>query len=199
MSNDFKRGFTLIELLIVIGILAILATVTVLVLNPAQLFAQARDGQRLNDLETMRNGISLYLSTVSSPDMNGGNANAECASGAGGKVYVYAAPTTQSFANRSGGNVAVGARGITGGSAGWLPVDFSAIPGGSPIANLPIDPTNSGDRIYRYACDQVTNTFEIDGGLESTRYTSGADNKYTVDGGDNSSFYEVGNDPGLDL
>ena len=34
-----KKGFTLIELVIVIGILAILATVVVLVLNPAQLLA----------------------------------------------------------------------------------------------------------------------------------------------------------------
>jgi prepilin-type N-terminal cleavage/methylation domain-containing protein len=41
------KGFTLIELLIVIAILAILATAVVLVLNPAQILAQARDAQRI--------------------------------------------------------------------------------------------------------------------------------------------------------
>ncbi|MGC9603563.1 MAG: type II secretion system protein, partial [Minisyncoccia bacterium] len=41
-------GFTLIELLVVIGILGTLATAVVLVLNPAQLLAQARDSTRLS-------------------------------------------------------------------------------------------------------------------------------------------------------
>ena len=34
-STPLVRGFTLVEILIVIGILAVLATVTVLILNPA--------------------------------------------------------------------------------------------------------------------------------------------------------------------
>ncbi|MGC9603258.1 MAG: prepilin-type N-terminal cleavage/methylation domain-containing protein, partial [Minisyncoccia bacterium] len=38
-----EASFTLIELLVVIGILGVLATAVVLVLNPAQLLAQARD------------------------------------------------------------------------------------------------------------------------------------------------------------
>lgn len=38
-----RKGFTLIELLIVIGILAVLATAVIMVLNPAELLKQARD------------------------------------------------------------------------------------------------------------------------------------------------------------
>ena len=67
-----KKGFTLIELLIVIGILAILATVVVLVLNPAQLLAQARDSQRMSDLGSLKNAIALYLATADSPTVGAG-------------------------------------------------------------------------------------------------------------------------------
>lgn len=193
-----KKGFTLLELIIVIGILAVLGTISVMVLNPGQLFAQARDTSRIQDIATLNSALGLYVSTVTSPDLNGSYANAGCA--ALGSVHVYAAPTTQSFTNRST-NVAVALRGITGGANGWLPIDFSSMTsfGGSPLSTLPLDPTNSGDLIYRYACDQATLTFELNGGLESARYTSGAENKLTSDGGNNNSFYEVGNDPGLDL
>ena len=65
-----EKGFTLIELLIVIGILAVLATITVLVLNPAQLFAQARDSQRVSDLSTLRSAISLAITAVPGLDMD---------------------------------------------------------------------------------------------------------------------------------
>src|SRR3989344_6138343 len=70
MIKTSKKGFTLIELLIVIGILAILATAVILILNPAQLFAQARDSKRISDLATVRGAVVLYLSTVSSPDLD---------------------------------------------------------------------------------------------------------------------------------
>ena len=62
-----KKGFTLIELLIVIGVLAILATSVVLVLNPAQMIAQARDSQRISDLSSIKSAIALYLTTAASP------------------------------------------------------------------------------------------------------------------------------------
>ena len=60
-----KRGFTLIELVIVIAILAILAAVVILSINPAQLLAQARDSQRLSDLTSIKAAIALYLATAS--------------------------------------------------------------------------------------------------------------------------------------
>jgi len=44
-----KKGFTLLELLIVIGILAILSTTVVLVINPAELLKKARDSQRISE------------------------------------------------------------------------------------------------------------------------------------------------------
>ena len=44
-----KKGFTLVELLIVIGIVAILATIVVLVINPVELLKESRDSRRLSD------------------------------------------------------------------------------------------------------------------------------------------------------
>src|SRR3989344_5165654 len=64
-----SKGFTLLELVIVIGILAVLGAVSVLVLNPAQLFAQARDTTRIEDMSVIRNALALYVSTVSTPSM----------------------------------------------------------------------------------------------------------------------------------
>jgi len=60
--RNMKKGFTLLELLIVIAILAVLSSAIVLVLNPAQLLAQARDSQRLSDLSSLHSAIALYLS-----------------------------------------------------------------------------------------------------------------------------------------
>src|SRR3989344_4014430 len=66
------KGFTLLELVIVIGILAVLGAVSVLVLNPAQLFAEARDSSRVTDLQSVTNAIGLYFTSVSTPNMQGG-------------------------------------------------------------------------------------------------------------------------------
>ncbi len=56
-----KAGFTLIEVLIVIGILAILAGIVLVAINPGRQFAQARDTQRASAVHAILNAIGQNM------------------------------------------------------------------------------------------------------------------------------------------
>jgi type IV pilus assembly protein PilA len=56
-----KSGFTLIEILVVIGIIAVLAAIVIVAINPARQFAQARNSQRQANIETILNAIGQNL------------------------------------------------------------------------------------------------------------------------------------------
>ena len=190
------------ELLIVIGIMAVLATAATIVLNPAQLLAQARDSQRISDMDALKAALSLYLSDVSVPYLIETGQGLNCPTYQYTNVPAGASTSSFSVARSNPANAASSTARSVGGS-GWLPVNFSAISGGSPLAVLPIDPTGSGNNIYRYACDQTAKSFELNACLESSKYMV----KMGEDGGDKpasgavtagcgniatTGFYEVG-------
>lgn len=55
-----SRGFTLIELLVVMGIIAILAAIIIIAVNPSRQFAQGRNAQRQNDVRAALDAIHQY-------------------------------------------------------------------------------------------------------------------------------------------
>ncbi len=183
------RGFTLIELLIVIGILAVLATTVVLVLNPAQILAQARDSQRLSDLNSVKSAIALYLSTADTPTVGVGPTCTATGCDGAGKPFVDAITVSTSTA-------------VNG--TGWVLIALTNTSGGSSLAALPLDPTNSGNYFYAYKGDDTNKTFELDTRLESSKFrdmmqTDGGNKNTCSTYVESTCFYEVGTEPGLDL
>jgi len=173
-----RKGFTLIELLIVIGIISILATAVVLVLNPAQLLAQARDSTRISDMGSIKSAIGLYLATATSPAVTAearSTASSTCA------FTTCVVPLAAALQDTDG--------------TGWVAINLSNTTGGSALSVLPLDPTNTATYQYAYKGDATDLTFELDATLESIKYSGMKD----TDGGNSPVYYEVGTEPGLDL
>ena len=63
--EKYKKGFTLIELLIVIGIIAILAGIVLVSVNPAQQFGKANDSERKSEISAIANAVMQYTTSPS--------------------------------------------------------------------------------------------------------------------------------------
>ena len=178
-----KKGFTLIELLIVIGIIGILAAAVIVVLNPAELLAQARDGTRLSDIDSVASGINLYIASFDNPDLNYGATGTVATYSEAGALCPFSPATCVE-------DLTTGTDG-----SGWVRVRLDDVTSGSPLPVLPTDPTGGTAFFYAYAGSDVGDTFELNAVLESQRHIG----KMTTDGGPQNNYYEKGTEPGLDF
>ncbi|MBU6500666.1 MAG: type II secretion system protein [Patescibacteria group bacterium] len=185
-NKNNNKGFTLIELLVVIAIIAVLSIVVILTLNPAELLKQARDSNRISDLNTMKSAISLYLADVST--VNLGTAS-KCYFGVITTTTCATWMTTQSATQTT---AIATARSVSGN--GWIPVAFTNISSGAPIGSEPLDPTNTGNLFYSYmATSSPSTTFKLAAKTESVKYSaSGTSDVESTDGGKDNSTYETG-------
>ena len=189
--STISTGFTLIELLIVIGILAVLATITLLVINPTQLVKQSRDANRLSEINQINKALLIYqafggtgMGTTGKVYVSIPSSNADC-SGLGlpalGGGYAYVCSNSANYRNIDG--------------TGWIPVDFTSVQtsAGSLFASLPIDPVNTVANGYYYT--YIPGSWALSATMESDKYiASNAAN----DGGQSSTRFEVGNELVLD-
>ncbi len=185
-----RRGFTLVEFGVVVGILAVITLVILAVLNPAERFRESRDAQRIADLTTLKKAVSLYLAVLKNPYLDGAGLPAKAGS-CKDNFWASVSGAEESFSGSPNQYTSAGTM-VDG--TGWLPIDLTKIPGGAPIAELPVDPINSPEQAYTYRCNSTNLSFELNAKMESSRYQKdGDDDAEFTDGGDNESIYEVGN------
>ncbi len=217
-KNNSNKGFTLLELLIVVGIIATLSVASVIVLNPAEALKKSRDTQRMSDLSVLKKAIGIYAVSIPNAKFAGID-NTGCKGTAFGSTwqlgtdYIYYSYPSDAPGVPITGKSLDGVTFTTGGAkqvtkanlgkndgTGWLPINLTSLPGGSPISSLPVDPVNtiadpanpkSTDLVYRYVCSEQNLTYELGATLESEAYTV-TDNKMAKDGGNNNSYYEAG-------
>lgn len=156
-------GFTLIELLVVLLIIAILASILLLMINPLELTRRGRDALRLSDLQAISKAISVALEEGGTPQ----------------EVLCYnITPPCSGFSNNSSPETRL----VSG--LGWVKVNLPDLP--LTFTLLPVDPIN--DEIYHYTYTSNGLSYELDVSLESIQYGG----QSSRDGGNNPAVYEIG-------
>lgn len=144
-----QKGFSLIELLIVIAIVAVLATVIMIAINPATRIKKARDTQRKQDISQISNAlVSFEVLHEQYPD------EGECDSSVGSDSNPCPVNPPQS---------------------GWSNSSqiYQSMVNQESLKNVPTDPTNNSIHHYRYEPQGPTQS-PCSGSNKVCRYWIGA-------------------------
>lgn len=184
-----QKGFTLFELLITVSVVAIVMTITVVTLNPAEYLRKARDAKRISDLTNLQIALQL-ISTDKTVSMG------VCD---GTKIYA-SVPSETPLSND---NLPAGVSWVQvsqsnlmkNDGTGWIPIDFKSFSSkGIQLPTLPIDPKNSASDylFYTYTCNS-NRQFVLTAWFESQTFgPKGQDQKSKSDNGPDPYLYEVG-------
>lgn len=178
--NLLKRNISLARGTLGIFVILILISIFLYLYNPYERARLARDQQRIEDLQSLKQALDSYLKNnyKAEPEM--------CDGCALGKSVFAAGPINldTSFTLKIATSSAVN---ITG----WLPLDFSlnAKIGETPIKVLPLDPLGIDPYVYTYTPGK-NGSYKLSAALESGQN----DGLEREDGGTNEDRYEIGAD-----
>ncbi len=202
-----QQSFTLIELLVVIAILAVLMSVIVIAINPAEILRKTRDTRRIADLSNLEKTLTIYQASYFGSFLLSANkvyvslpaVNSDCSD-----LHLPALPPGYSYQCSTQDNY----RKTNG--TGWIPINFNDLDVGAPISSLPTDPINAyfqdlnahNDYFYTFIISSDGYQFELNAKLESNYYgftdrdgypvkNAAKSNLPLADGGDNG-LYEKG-------
>ncbi len=125
-----EQGFTLIELLIVIAIIAILAAVVFVALDPLTRFKDARDSQRFTDTTQILQSIKLYQVD------NGGKLTPNVYAMTTGSVYMIGTGSSGCDDNNGTCDTAVGGDSLC--------VDIGEVVSAGYLPSVPQSPNGDG-------------------------------------------------------
>jgi len=189
-----KKGFTLIELLVVIAILAVLMSVIVVTLNPAEMLKKTRDTKRIADLDALRTAINLFVT-----DLGGFSTGTSIITGT---CYGVASTSLALVTSCSSTTATSTSQKVDG--TGWIPINFTLISSGAPLSSLPVDPNQSvaststlpsGWHLYIFKANTSSSTYKLMANMESSYYSNGGlGDVESKDGGSDLGVYEVGSD-----
>jgi len=174
-------------MLIVIAIIAILAAIIILAINPIEQMKKTRDARRMADLQSLNQALQ-YAELDLDPSSQMGSSsvvyvslpssNSDCSDlglPALNSPWTYHCSSQDNYRKADG--------------SGWVPVNFTslkAVPNALTI--LPIDPLNTASSPGYYYTYVTGGSWKLTAVLESSSNA----NKAINDGGTNPSLYETG-------
>lgn len=171
LKSKYRHGFTLIELLLVIGIIAILASIVIVAINPTKQLGDARDAQRRSDVNAVLNAVYQY-----SIDNNGAMPG-----GVGAVITAVPKEICQQGAGTPAANLATcitnGAVAGAGGSV-FLEVDLTT--NAKYLGAIPTDPKPDTDVTHYTGLTSYTISQDATGRVTVTARDPEGDNAISI-------------------